>query len=152
MDSVKPIYKYLQRQNSQIVDLVTYGQILRRVTKSLKKQLNQGVEGNFQVCNISGQEITLLVYSAELATRLRYQAANLLQEIRKLESCELLNKINIKVRPEMVDQGEMKGSTQKALLIPSTAGKQHLKLLANNIDDPALKAALQRLAGRISPD
>lgn len=152
MDSVKPIYKYLQRQNSQVVDLVTYGRTLSRVTKTLKQHINQCVENDFQVCNISGKEITLLVYSAELATRLRYQSANLLQEIRKLESCKLLNKINIKVRPKMADEGGKKDSTQKTVLIPSTAGNRHLTSLANNIDDPTLKAALQRLAGRVSPE
>ena len=152
MDSVKPIYKYLQRQNSQVVDLVTNGRTLRRLTTTLKTLINQHIEGDFQICNISDTEITLLVYSAELATRLRYQSTTLLQEISKLESCKLLNKITIKVIPEMADIGEKKDRLHHTNLLSSSAGNQQLKALANNIDDPALKAALQRLARRVSPD
>lgn len=151
MDSAKPIYKYLTKQNSQVVELITYGRTLAKIARALKPLINQHINNDFQVCKISGNEVTLLVYSAELANRLRFQSANLLQEIRKLESCKVLNKINIKVGPKIVDEDGKKGSEEKRVLIHSEAGKQHLKSLANNIDDPALKASLQRLADRVSP-
>lgn len=151
MDSAKPIYKYLARQNSRVVDLVTYGRTMNRIKKALKPHINQRIGDEFQVSTISGNEVTLLVYSAELASRLRFQSANLLQQIRTLESCKLLNKINIRVRPKIADGNAKKASKQKSVLIPSRTGKQHLTSLAENIDDPALKASLQRLADRVYP-
>ena len=130
MDSAKPIYKYLKKQNSQVVDLITHGQNLYRLSCALKPIINQCIADNWQLGKFSTQEITLLVNSAELANRLRYQSVNILQEIRKLESCKKLNKINIKVGPLTENKVHEKELDKKSALIPSKIGKQHLKLLA----------------------
>jgi len=152
MDSAKPIYKYLEKQNSQVVDLITYGQTLHRLRRTLKPVINQYIGNGWQLSKFSADELTLLINSAELANRLRYQSTNLLQEIRTLESCKVLNKINIKVRPDLTDKGEEKEPEGRSVLTPSSAGNQQLKSLADNIDDPALKASLQRLANRVCPE
>lgn len=149
MDSAKPIYKYLLKQNSQVVDLITYGRALNKLSREIKPVINQYIGDEWELGKFSEKEVTLLINSAELASRLRFQSANLLSEIRTLEFFKVLNKINIKVRPEIIDKDKVKATENRSVLTPSRTGKQQLKSLAGNIDDPTLKASLQRLANRL---
>ncbi len=151
MDSAKPIYKYLKKQNNQVVDLITHGQTLHKLSKTLKPLINQHIGSGWQLGKCSDKEITLLVNSAELANRLRFQVAKVLQEAKKLKSCDGLNKINIKIGPLMKNEAQEKPPNKKAAPIPSQKGRQYLKSLAETIEDPGLKKSLQRLAKRVFP-
>ena len=148
MDSAKPIYKYLLQQNNQVAELVTYGKTMNMVRKKLNTVIYQYIGNDWIVQKITANEITFIVRSAQSAHRLRFQSTNILQEIRTLESCELLNNIEIKVRPESF----MSDGKQKKIKGPfaSVQGEQHLRALADNIDDSALKASLQRLARHLA--
>ena len=153
MDSAKPIYKYLTKQNSQVVDLITYGQAIHKINNDIKVIINQHITGEWRLGKFSDDELTLILSSAESAGRLRFKVGNVLQDLRTLESCKLLNKINIKVKPEITAESESEAKANKlnkdTELKPSRSGQQLLKSLADNIDDPGLKASLQRLANRI---
>lgn len=149
MDSAQPIYKYLMKQNSQVVDLITHGRVLYSLRNQIKPLINQYVTVKWQIGEFSKEEITLIVDSAESAHRLRYQAAYLLDDIRRLECFKLLKAIKIKVRPVVAEKTSSKMPQNKYALIYSSTGQQQLKLLADTVEDPALKASLMRLAGHI---
>ena len=152
MDSAQTIYKYLLKPNSQLVDLITYSQSLNNLDKTLKPLINQYIGGDWQLGKTSSTELTLLVSSAETASRLRYQATNLLQEIKKRHKAfNHLQKLHIKVDPVQDNKAPIKSPGKKSALKSSKTGEKYLELLAETIDDPALSASLQRLAKRVSP-
>lgn len=137
------------KQNSQVVDLITHGRTLYALSVRLKPLINQYITREWQIGGFSREEITLIVDSAESAHRLRYQSANLLDEIRRLECFKLLKVIKIKVRPVAAGKTSPKSPDKKYDLIYSSMGQQQLKTLADTVQDPALKASLMRLADHI---
>lgn len=149
MDSAKPIYKYLHKQNSQLVDVVTHSETINKVEKSIKHLINQHVEIEWRLGKLTKNEIVLMVGSAEAAHRLRYQSVRILQELRTLELCELINKIEIKVRPEIFSQRDETKTPTKPLT--SSQGEKYIRVLANTLDDQPLKASLLRLAKHLNP-
>lgn len=148
MDSAKPIYKFLLKQNSQLVALVTQGRALHEAKAKLKPYINQYIKTGWRVGNISPESITLLVDSAESANRLRYQSTILISELRKLAYFRTLAKISIKVAPPVRDTAA-KPRRLPGRLLRSKTGQRHLLSLADTIDDAKLKASLQRLADHL---
>jgi len=152
MDSAKPIYKFLEKQNSQVVDLITQGRHLSNLKKTIKPYLNQHIKGHWQIGKFSNAEITILVESTELASRMRYKSKFLLEEIRKLEFCDALHNIEVKANPDIVGVRTQSKTSKSARLTRSRTGKEQLRLLADNMDDPYLKSSLLRLANRVCPE
>ncbi len=150
MDSSNQIYKYLLKQNNQVVELITHSLSLHKRKSAIKPIINQYVNCCWQVSEISSKEITIIVPTSEYANRLRFRSAQLLCDIRKLESFKLLTNLNIKVRPTIFENYEQKKPNKKGLIHDSKGGKKHLLSLAESVDDPALKTSLQNLANHLS--
>ena len=105
----------------------------------------------WHIGGLSHQELTLIVYTAELANRLRFHSVNLLREVRKLESFKILNKINIKVNPTFLDSAREIKTEIHHTLTSSKTGHEQLMSLADTVDDQALKESLKRLASHLQP-
>ena len=151
MDSAKPIYKYLTQQNSQVVELITQGRALHKLEKLLKPIINQYIGEQWRIGSLSREELTVIVYTAELANRLRFHSVKLLREVRRLESFKILNKINIKVNPIYSDSKRENNPELHHTLTPSKTGYAQLMSLADMVDDQALRESLQRLARHLQP-
>lgn len=152
MDSAKPIYKFLLKQNTQIVDLITHGSVLHKLGESIKPYINQYIGEHWQLADVSSETITLVVNSAEHANRLRFCSVKLVSQISSLESFKLLKKINIKVCPTDLVKIQANKPAKKCVLRPSQTGQQQLMSLAETVADPALKASLRRLAKHLQAD
>lgn len=151
MDSAKPIYKYLLKQNTRVVELITHGETLFKLSELIKPFINQHIGDHWCLGNVSIDKITLLVSSPQYANRLRFHSVKLLSEIRSLEFFKLLKEINIKVHPDGLHRDQEKKPVKKHALQPSKSGQQQLQSLAGTVNDPALKASLKRLAEHLRP-
>ena len=149
MDSCKQIYKYLIKQNNQVVELITRGQSLRGLEKAIFPFVNQHIKSCFSVGEYTGKELILLVSSADIANKLRYQSTRILSDIRKLESFNLLESIKVKVVPKLPGESLPDSHNNKKAINHSQEGSKNLDNLADMMGDPALKASLKRLAGHL---
>ena len=149
MDSCKQIYKYLLKQNNQVVALITHGRALHQQQKNLFNIINQHFKCDYRVGHCSQDELIILVASAEIANRIRYKSMQLLLDIKKLESFKLLKNIVIKVSPLEFDETSKNKPNNKKPINTSISGSKNLNQLADSVDDAALKSSLRRLAGHL---
>lgn len=149
MDSCKQIYKYLTKQNNQVVDLITRGKTLHSAQNAIFSTINQYVMCRFRVGEYSRKELSIIVQSAENANKLRFQSEKILTAIKNLESFESLEQLKIKVVPEEFTSWNNETHNIKKHTHHSQTGSKNLEILSESISDPALKASLKRLASRL---
>jgi len=88
----------------------------------------------------------LIVTDGHWATRLRYQQKRLLRQLQAFDEFASLTRILFKVQPPTV-QAKVAGHT----LDLSVDAAQTIQATADGITDPALRAALERLASHARP-
>ena len=145
MKSSRSLDKLLEEAHDDLAILVTRTRQLKRLTGSFRQQLDSDLAPHCYISNVDGANLTVFVDSAAWATRLRFQAPNLIPQLRR--SNPVFAKLeNIKVK--VLTQS---GDTSPAL--PSKPGPsmsaenaKGINSLADNVDDPELQEALQRLA------
>ncbi|MDH5446348.1 MAG: hypothetical protein OEY52_12405 [Gammaproteobacteria bacterium] len=148
MDSSQQIYKYLLKQNHQVVELITHSLSLHTAQRQLNPYINQYVKGYWDIGSCSQKELTILVSTPENAAKLRFQTNKILTEIRKLDSFKLLSYINIKVIPKEKTAITDSNLKIKKLKKPVNA-TDVLNQLSDSIEDLELKMALRRLANNL---
>ena len=90
--------------------------------------------------------LLLIVTDGHWATRLRYQQKRLLRQLQAFDEFASLTRILFKVQPPTV-QAKVAGHT----LDLSADAAQTIQATAEGITDPALRAALERLASHARP-
>lgn len=122
----------------KVLDKATY---LKQIETILHDCLPEEFQGLFRVANYEHQKLILLTASASHLTQMRFLQAQLLYKLQ--QHLPDLKGFDIKVRPE---PPKVKKVTNK--LIISTTSQNKLKLLAEDVSDPRLKAVLMRLGNK----
>ena len=89
--------------------------------------------------------LTLILADAAWATRLRYQQERLMQQLRQHAEFAGLQRIRLKIRP--ASDAPPEPHEERRYL--SDTASQNIRQGAENIEDPELREALQRLAKNI---
>ncbi|NLW03737.1 MAG: DUF721 domain-containing protein [Pseudomonadaceae bacterium] len=146
--SIKPRAGRTKSLNALInKDTSILGQVLNKAThlKHIETLLNNSLPeelgGLFRVANYQNQKLTLLTASASNLTRMRFFEAQLLYKLQ--QQLPELKSFEIKVRPS---PPEVKKVIRKLTI--SMASQTKLRLLAEDINDPRLKAVLLRLGNK----
>lgn len=148
--SIKPRAGRTKSLNTLInKDTSILGQMLNKATQLkntetlVRSFLPEELGKLFRVANYQNQKLTLLTASASNLTQMRFLQAQLLYKLQ--QHLPDLKGFDIKVRPEppKVEQVFIK-------LNISAASKTKLKLLAEDVKDPRLKAVLIRLGNKVS--
>ncbi|MNC62896.1 hypothetical protein D3C75_1129720 [compost metagenome] len=90
--------------------------------------------------------LLLIVTDGQWATHLRYQQKRLLRQLQNLKEFENLTKILFKIQPTAAERH----ATGRNLQLSASAADT-LRTAASSIDDPQLRAALERLASHTRP-
>ncbi|MFW5954620.1 MAG: DciA family protein [Guyparkeria sp.] len=133
-----------------ILDRVT----LIRAYQAIVDGLVSGRSGTgVQVLNVSEQRLTLGVSSAAIASRLRFEAPDLLARLHQAleEHPGAPKPASIQVRITSGSRGSARKSTRPERS-PSPAGSQTLHCLAETQGESDLARALERLSRAIRPD
>lgn len=142
MNSPRPLYKLLQGEKNQLADLVTTTRQLRRLNQSLLSVLDQPLTDHCRIARYHSEQLVIQVDSPVWASRLRYYVPTLLQELKQnIPDLQGLKSIKIHVAPATPPPVE-KPPAQREI---SPAASQDIHAMAEAIEDPALRAALQRL-------
>lgn len=114
---------------------------LKQIETKLHDFLPEELQGLFRVANYEHQKLILLTANASSLTRMRFFQAQILYKLQ--EYLPDLKSFEIKVRPE---PPQVKKVITKLNI--STASQNKLKLLAEDVTDPRLKAVLIRLGNK----
>ncbi len=120
---------------------------LSALQTQLEQHLQPAARAHCRVAALQEGCLMLLVTDANWATRLRYQHNRLLKELQTVPAFQTLKTIQIKVRP----QDEVVVPERERLTLSNQASRT-LQETAANVSNPALRAALERLARHGLPD
>ena len=131
----------LLREHKPLRALFSAAQRLGRLQALVEAQLEPPAREHCQVASWSESRLLLVTSNGHWATRLHYQQRRLQRLLQVLPEFAGLEKIQIKVRPP---SGQVAYEANRVEL--SEAAADSLCSAAEGIDDPKLRAALERLA------
>ena len=124
--------------------LVRRARYLESVDDALQQLLGPSLAGHCRVANVTRDSLVLQTASAAWGSRLRYLAPGLLQQLSKQLGWRQIKHAKVQVRPEAFPDQEK--PARRAHLSRESATL--LREVAENTEDPALRAALLRLSQR----
>jgi len=131
----------LLREHKPLRELFSAAQRLGKLQTLLAAQLEPAAREHCQVASWQNGCLLLLASNGHWATRLHYQQRRLQRLLQALPEFAGLQKIQIKVRPP---SSQVSYAGRKAEL--SAGAADSLNSAAEGIQDPRLRAALERLA------
>jgi hypothetical protein len=143
MTSRKPvaIARLISETAGGCAALLHQSQRLLQLTRTVQEHLPEPLNRHCTVANINHDNLVLLTDSPVWSSRLRFHAPALLRELERRHAVHL-TKIQIRINPP--EQGRPAPLSHKPRMSATTAGL--LRQVASTLDDPALGAALRRLA------
>lgn len=148
LNSKKPlkIANLLAKKSPYYAQLLQQASLLERLNQLFVQMLSPSLRNHCRIAAINKDVLVCHVDSAAWATRLRYEQQTVLASLKHDQSLPPLRSIRIQVRPARGNP------TRKILNIthPSAPVAEQAFQDAENITDPKLKKALQRLARRAS--
>lgn len=137
----------LLREAKPLKSLFSHTQQLIQLQELLDSQLQPAARGHCYVASWREGCLLLIVTDSQWATRLRYQQRRLQRQLLALEAFRGLTKILFKVQPP-IQAGPSYSRTTRL----SPAAAESIQTAAEGIDDPKLRAALERLARHAQSD
>lgn len=131
------------RQHSSA--LLSHVARLKDLNEQLGRQLPAPLGKHVTVANVHQDTLVLNTASPVWASRLRYLTPAILDFVRSRPGFETLR--SVRVRISMPDSAAPVRHSRSPLR-PSQASAAHLRHVGESIPDPALRAALMRLADR----
>ncbi|MBF7142782.1 MULTISPECIES: DUF721 domain-containing protein [Pseudomonas] len=131
----------LLREARPLKALLSQAQRLALVKRLLDTQLQPAARAHCQVAKWREGTLVLVVTDGHWATRLRYQQRRLQQGLSGMPEFSGLSRIQFKVQPSVAPP-----PVGAAGLDLSDSAADSLQETAENIADPSLRAALERLA------
>ena len=119
---------------------------LAHLQRLLESQLQPAAREHCHVASWREGSLLLIVTDGHWATRLRYQQKRLQRQLQAFDEFASLTRILFKVQPPTV-LAKVAGHT----LDLSENAAQTIQATAEGITDPALRAALERLASHAKP-
>lgn len=145
MKSTRSLHKLFEEAQDNLAILITRTRQLRRLTRELRRLLEPELAPHCYVSQIEDNQLVVYVDSAAWATRLRFQAAQLLPTLRAANPAfRQLTQIRVSI---------VTHARHREMTPPDSAGPAMnqdnaniINTLSNSIDDPPLQQALRRLA------
>ncbi|WP_071872939.1 DUF721 domain-containing protein [Atopomonas hussainii] len=134
--------KHLLKQGA-LQTMLNQAARVARYQALLEQCLQPAARPHCQVGDLNNGKLVIVVDNSHWATRLRFQEQRLLRQLQACEELRTLTKILIKVHPRSSAAPYRSHSARR-----TPAAAEALHEAAEVIQDPQLKAALERLASR----
>ncbi|SFM21150.1 hypothetical protein SAMN05216217_10238 [Halopseudomonas yangmingensis] len=121
--------------------LVSQARQLQRLQTLLETRLEPAAREHCRVASLRDGVLRLVVTDSHWATRLRYQQKRLIRDLQAFTEFGTLNKIQCKVQPPLIRK-----QPPGPVMRHSATAADSLQETAEQISDPQLRAALERLA------
>jgi len=136
----QPMTRLLEGRG-ETASLMRMARLIERAQNHLRDNLAPELASHLHVGGFRQGRLTLIADGAAWLTRLRYEQARLLDLLHELPGFEAVTGFTFKVRPvrpAQVPPRQVRHLTAKA--------SDEISSCADDVDDPRLKSALQRLA------
>lgn len=137
----------LLREHKPLQSLLAAAQRLGHLQALLEQKLEPAAREHCLVASWQDGCLLLIASNGHWATRLHYQQRRLLRALQALPELAGLERIQVKVRP-----ASGHATYQHRQIELSTAAADALNSAAVGIDDPKLRAAMERLARHAKRD
>lgn len=131
----------LIRTNSTLKGLYARAKNIERLQALLDMLLEPAAREHCRIASLRDGVLRLTVSDSHWATRMRYQQKRLIRQLQAFNEFATLTKIHCKVQPVVVKKPPALNPMRR-----SAVAAQALKDTADQVNDPSLKAALERLA------
>ncbi|WP_085714486.1 DUF721 domain-containing protein [Pseudomonas sp. B28(2017)] len=131
----------LLREAKPLKAILGHAQRLGHLQRLLESQLQPAAREHCHVASWREGSLLLIVTDGHWATRLRYQQKRLQRQLQMFDEFSNLTRILFKVQPPTVQRGAV-GHTMDL----SSDAAATIQATADEITDPNLRAALERLA------
>lgn len=145
----KPVSSLLQPNHRDLQTVLSKVKAIATLNQHIQPLLDPKLQPYCQVANLSNGILVMLATNSSVATQLRYQTADILTKLRSNPSLRHIKEIQCKVRPPIkitVERGQSNKKPEKMTPL-STETAETLLAMADTIEDPTLRATLQRIAG-----
>lgn len=136
----------LLREAKPLKAIFSHAKRLAHLQRLLESQLQPAAREHCHVASWREGSLLLIVTDGHWATRLRYQQKRLQRQLQAFDEFASLTRILFKVQPPTV-----LAKTAGHTLDLSVDAAQTIQATADGISDPALRAALERLASHAKP-
>ena len=136
----------LLREAKPLKAILGHAQRLGHLQRLLDSQLQPAAREHCHVASWREGSLLLIVTDGHWATRLRYQQKRLQRQLQLFDEFASLTRILFKVQPPTIPR-----PAPKRIRHLSTAAAESLQATADGIQDPKLRAALERLASHGKP-
>lgn len=137
----KSLNALINKDTSILGQILNKADYLKQIETMLHGFLPEELRQFYRVANYENQKLVLITGSASNLTRMRFFEAQLVYQLQ--QKIPELKGLEVKVRP---DPPKVKQVILK-LNLPA-ASQEQLKRLAEDVEDPRLKAVLTRLGNR----
>jgi hypothetical protein len=131
----------LLRTHSTLKGLFEKTRHIERLQALVDTQLEAAAREHCRVASFEGGVLRMVVTGSHWATRLRYQQKRLVRQLQAYDQFATLTKIHCKVQPPLVKKSPPVHTVRR-----SKVASEFLQDTADQVSDPALKAALSKLA------
>ncbi|SEK61960.1 DUF721 domain-containing protein [Halomonas daqiaonensis] len=125
----------------ELGSLMRMATLIERAQQHLRDQLPEEMREHLFVGGYRQGRLALITDRAVWLTRLRYEQPRLLQLLHQLPGFESVTGFTLKVRPVR----PVRPPLRQVRHLPETAADE-ISSCADDVDDPGLKSALERLA------
>ena len=137
-----PISTLLQDKHSFFAGLCKKANSFQEIDHKLKKLLDPSLQDNFELATIKADIVILLVSSSAWATRLRYNIPAILDALNNQLNFTSIKTVRIKIKKPILDNP----TSNKKQIYLSDNSAQFLNEVANNFNDPQLRACILKLS------
>lgn len=142
----KPLASWLGASSEQLDALLSHVRLLRRLTAALRDGLPDAVAAECQAANLDGTSLVIAASSPAWAAKLRYHLPTVLARLQARNDLPPVTSLRIRTQAPRLERDPV--PARRANLSAETAAL--IGHVADNTTDPALRAALQRLARHAS--
>jgi len=137
----------LIRTNSTLKGLYSKARELERLQALVDIVMEPAAREHCRVGSLRDGVLRLIVTDSQWATRLRYQQKRLIRQLQSYTEFGTLTKLHCKVQPPLIQKAAPVRTMRR-----SKVASEALLETAEQVDDMALKAALERLARHHAAD
>lgn len=131
----------LIRNHSTLKGLYAKARAVERLQVLVETLLEPAAREHCRVASLREGVLRLVVTDSQWATRMRYQQKRLIRQLREFTEFATLTKIHCKVQPPLIKKAPPVHKMRQSQVAAAS-----LRETAEQIEDPALRAALERLA------
>jgi hypothetical protein len=144
----KPVSALLQPNHNDLQTVLSKVKAIQTLNQTIIPLLDDSLQKYCQVANLANGVLVLLTANGSVASQMRYVIPDLLRKLRSNPSLRHIHEIQCKVRPQVsvgVERGAAKRKPKKVTLLSADTAATLLDM-AETIEDPELRAIMQRIA------